>query len=143
MKTNPPKKSKTRDVYKFGPFRKLVVQDAFVIVAIYAAQINPSCCQEDIKRIAGIAERCPVCVEKKKGIFSRINLFVNEMQKLDREKAIDLAMEVLTPDLRKTAFEFATEVVVTGDSLPHQKRKILEQLVEKMSIDSSLLKVIA
>ena len=124
------------DRFEYGPFSKLVVQDAIIIIAIYAARIDPSCSEEDIKRIEGIAERCPVCFEKKKGIFSRINLFVNEMRGVDREKALENAMEVLSPELRNTAFELAAEVAIKGKTLPDQKAKTLEELVTKMSIDA-------
>ncbi len=125
-----------KDRLKFSPFRKLMVQDAIIIITIYAAQIDPSCSEEEVKRIESIAERCPVCVEKEKGIFSRINLFVNEMRKVGREKALVIAMEVLPPELRNTAFELAAEVVMTGNELPDQKRKILEKLVKKMFIEA-------
>ena len=124
------------DAYKSRPFRKLVVQDAIIIIAIYAAQIDPSHSEEEINRIERIAESYPVCVEKKKGILSRINLFVNEMRKVDRDKAFEMAMEMLTPELRKTAFEMAAEVVITGNKLLDQKREILEKLIEKMSIET-------
>jgi len=124
------------DAYKSRPFRKLVVQDAIIIIAIYAAQIDPSHSEEEINRIERIAESYPVCVEKKKGILSRINLFVNEMRKVDRDKAFEMAMEILTPELRKTAFEMAAEVVITGNKLLDQKREILEKLMEKMSIET-------
>ncbi|MEA3437862.1 MAG: hypothetical protein U9R43_15455 [Thermodesulfobacteriota bacterium] len=124
------------DRSEYGPFSNLVVQDAIIIIAIYAAKIDPSCSQEEIKRIEGIAEHFPACVEKKIGIFSRINLFVNEMQRFDREKALEIAMEALSPELRNTAFELAAEVVIKGNALPNQKRKILEKLVTKMSIET-------
>ncbi len=124
------------DRFEYGPFSKLVVQDAIIIIAIYAAKIDPSCSEEEIKRIEGIAEHCPECVEKKIGIFSRINLFVNEMQRVDREKALEIAMEVLSPELRNTAFELAAEVVIKGNTLPDQKTKTLEELVTKMSIEA-------
>jgi hypothetical protein len=126
----------TREVdrFKYGPFKKLMVQDAIII--IYASQIGLSHSEEEIKRIEGIAERFPACVEKKKGIFPRINLFVNEMEIVDREKALKIAIQLLTPELRKTAFEFAAEVVMTGNALPEQKRKIIEKLVTKMSIET-------
>ena len=114
------------DRIEYGPFSKLVVQDAIIIIAIYAAEIDPSCSEEEIKRIEGIAERCPACVEKKIRIFSRINLFVNEMQMVGREKALEIAMEVLSPELRNTAFELAAEVVIKGNSLSDQKTKILK-----------------
>ena len=86
--------------------------------------------------IESIAEHSPVCVEGKKGIFSRINLFVNEMRRVDREKALEIAIDALTPELKKTAFEFATEVVTAGNALPNQKRMILEKLAGKMSIET-------
>ena len=124
------------DRFEYGPFSKLLVQDAIITIAIYAAQIDPSCSKEEIKRIEGLAEHCPVCVEKEKNIFSRINLFVNEMRKVGREKALEIAMEVLSPELRNTAFELAAEVVMTGNELPDQKRKILEKLVKKMFIET-------
>ena len=124
------------DAYKSRPFKKLVVQDAIIIIAIYAAQIDPSHSEEEINRIERIAESYPVCVEKKKGILSRINLFVNEMRKVDRDKAFGMAMEMLTPELRKTAFEMAAEVVITGNKLIDQKRENLEKLMEKMSIET-------
>jgi len=79
------------DRFKYGPFRRLMVQDAIIIIVIFAAQIDLSCSEEETKRIEGIAERCPACVEKKKGIFSRINLFVNEMRMVGREKALEIA----------------------------------------------------
>jgi hypothetical protein len=126
------------DPYKFGPFKKLGVQDAIAVIAIYAARIDPDSGEEEIKRIKSIAEHSPVCVERKKDIFSRINLFVNEMRRVDREKALEIAIEVLTPELRKTAFELATEVVISGNALPNQKRMILENLVTKMSIETKL-----
>jgi hypothetical protein len=124
------------DAYISRPFRKLVVQDAIIIIAIYAAQIDPSHSKEEINRIERIAESCPVCVEKKEGILSRINLFVNEMRKVDKDRAFEIAMEILTPELRKTAFELAAEVVITGNKLLYQKREILEKLMEKMSIET-------
>ena len=124
------------DRFKYGPFRRLMVQDAIIIIVIFAAQTDLSCSEEEIKRIEGIAERCPACVEKKKGIFSRINLFVNEMRMVGREKALEIAVEVLSPELRNTAFELAAEVVIKGNTLSDQKTKILEELVTKISIEA-------
>jgi len=115
---------------------KLVDQDAVIIIAIYAAQIDPENSEADIKRIEAIAERCPVCVEKKEGIFSRINLFVNTMRTVDPEQAIEAAIKVLNPQSRKAAFELAAEVVISGDALPEKKREILDKLVVKLSIDN-------
>ena len=127
---------KEMKAYELGPLEKLAVQDAVIIIAVYAAQIDPENSEADIKRIEAIAERCPVCVEKKEGIFSRINNFVNAMRTLDPEDAIEAAIKILNPESRKQAFELAVEVVISGDALPDKKREILDNLVVKLSIDN-------
>ncbi|MDX2453502.1 hypothetical protein [Desulfosarcina sp.] len=47
-----------------------------------------------------------------------------------------MAIEVLTPELRKTAFELAAEVVIKGNTISDQKTKFLEELLTKMSIEA-------
>jgi len=47
-----------------------------------------------------------------------------------------MAIEVLTPELRKTAFELAAEVVIKGNTMSDQKTKFLEELLTKMSIEA-------
>jgi hypothetical protein len=64
------------------------------------------------------------------------NLFVNEMPMVGREKALEIAVEVLSPELRNTAFELAAEVVIKGNTLSDPKTKILEELVTKMSVEA-------
>jgi len=125
-------------LFKFGPFKKLGVQDAIAVIAIYAARIGPDSGEEEIKRIRGIAAHSPVCVGRKKDIYSRVNLFVNKMRRVDREKALEIAIEALTPELRKTAFKLAVEAIFAGNALPNQKRMILEKIATKMSIETQI-----
>jgi hypothetical protein len=122
--------------YESAPLEKLAVQDAVIIVAVYAAQIDPENSDADIKRLEAIAERCPLCVEKKEGIFTRINNFVNIMRTVDPEKAIEAAIKILDPESKKITFELAAEVVISGNALPDSKRNILNKLAAKLSIDN-------
>ena len=124
------------NVIEYGPFNNLMVQDAIIIIAIYAAQVDLSYSEEYVKRIKCIAEHSLLCVSKKEGITSRINLFVNGMQVVDREKALIIAMEALTLELRKTAFEMAAKVVIKKNILSDRKAKILNELVTKLSIEA-------
>lgn len=121
--------------YETGPLEKLSIQDAVIIIAVYAARIDPENSEADIRRIESLAENCPVCIERKKGILSRINNFVNVMRTVDPEKAIEAALKILDAKSTKEAFDLAAKVVVSGDGSPDQKRKILYDLAEKMSID--------
>ena len=64
------------------------------------------------------------------------------MQRIGREQALEIAIDVLTPELRRAAFELAAEVAIAGNSYPGQKRKILEELVTKMSIEKNFMATI-
>ena len=64
------------------------------------------------------------------------------MRNVGREKALEIALEVLSPELRKTAFELATEVVIKGNTLQDQKTEILEELVTKMSIEKQFAETV-
>ena len=49
--------------YQSAPLEDLTVQDTLVIIAVYAAQIDPEDCRENIQRIGGVLEKCEFCVE--------------------------------------------------------------------------------
>jgi hypothetical protein len=124
------------EAYEQRPLDHLVVQDAVIIVAVYAAHADPENSENEIKRIASIAGHCPACVEKMKGITSRINRFVNVMRSVDPEFTLEKALEVLDSEMRKIAFELAAEVVVTGAAASDKKEKTLDTLMIKMGLDA-------
>jgi hypothetical protein len=123
--------------YETDTFEDLSVQDALTIIAVFAAQMDPDHCEEDVSRIGAIEQNYPVFVETKGKILKRINKFVNSMTAAGGQlKAIDISREVLTPKLRKTAFELAVEVALSDKVLTAEKNAVLETLKTKLSIDS-------
>jgi hypothetical protein len=122
--------------YEKGPFEELTIEDALSIIAIYAAHMDPQNCQKDIKRIAAIAEQHPEFLKKRKGIFARINMYVNSMQAMDPRKAVEIAAEALNPKLKKTAFELAVEVAAPNKVLTDEKKPILDDIANRLSVDS-------
>ena len=108
--------------YQSAPLEDLTIQDALVIIAVYAAQIDPEDCRDGIQRIGGVLEKCEFCVEKKEGIFSRINKFANTMQAIDPLKVVDIAAKILKPEVRETAFELSAEVAMPDKVLTDQNR---------------------
>jgi hypothetical protein len=131
------KTEKETAVYQTETFKDLTVQEALAIIAVFAAQMVPDHCKEDVRRIADIAENHPEFVETRENILKRINKFVNPMLTAgDQIKAVEIASDVLTPDLRKTAFELAVEVAFPERVLTDEKKAVLEKLETKLLIDS-------
>jgi hypothetical protein len=125
--------------YQTGTFADLSVQDALTIIAVYAAQMVPDHCEEDVRRIGSIAKSHPAFVETKENVFKRINKFVNSMIAADDQlKAVEIANDVLTPELRKTAFELAAEVALSDKVLTDEKKRVLDTLETNLSIDSKV-----
>ncbi|MEX1329447.1 MAG: hypothetical protein AB1Z29_21815, partial [Desulfobacterales bacterium] len=122
--------------YQSGPFEDLTIQEALTIIAVYAAQMDPKKCQDDVKRIVATAERLPEFVAKKESIFSFVNKFINSMQAIDSQKAVEIAADVLNTEMRKTAFKLAAEVALPDKVLTDKKKSVLDSLETKLSISS-------
>ncbi|HKJ34823.1 MAG TPA: hypothetical protein VKA34_23565 [Balneolales bacterium] len=122
--------------YQSGPFEDLTIQEALTIIAVYAAQMDPKKCQDDVKRIVVTAERLPEFVAKKESISSFVNKFINSMQAIDSQKAVEIAADVLTTEMRKTAFKLAAEVALPDKVLTDKKKSVLDSLESKLSISS-------
>jgi hypothetical protein len=122
--------------YQSGPFEDLTIQEALTIIAVYAAQIDPKKCKDDVIRIAATVDRLPEFVAKKESITSFVNKFINSMQAMDSQKAVEIASNELTMELRKTAFKLATEVALPDKVLTDEKKSVLESLETKLSVSS-------
>lgn len=120
--------------YQSGPFEDLTIQEALTIIAVYAAQIDPEKCEDDVKRIVAAAERLPEFVAKKESIFSIVNKFANSMEAIDSQKALEIAANGLTTELCKTAFKLAAEVALPDKVLTDKKKSVLDSLESKLSI---------
>ena len=130
------KKEKKAAVYQTGTFDDLTVQDALTIIAVFAAQMAPDHCEDDISRIGAIAMDHPEFVETKEKILKRINKFVNPMLAADDQiRAVEIASTVLTPELRDKAFELAAEVTLLDRVLTDEKKAVLDTLENKLSIN--------
>ena len=122
--------------YQSGPFEDLTIQEALTIIAVYAAQIDPKKCKDDVNRIVATADNLPEFVAKKESITSFVNKFINSMQAMDSQKAVEIASNGLTMELRKTAFKLAAEVALTDKVLTDEKKSVLDSLEKKLSISS-------
>lgn len=125
--------------YQNGPFQNLTIQDALTIIAVCASQMDPEDCQQDIKRAAAIIRNRPEFEDHKEGISSRFNRYVNSTQVVDPAQALEMAAGVLeNPEVKKSAFELAVEVAMTGKNLTGEKRVILEKIAKRLHLDPEL-----
>jgi hypothetical protein len=120
--------------YPQGPFDDIKVQEAFTIIAVYAARMDYQDCEADVKRLALILERHPMFAARKKEIFSMINKFVNAMKVGDPLNALVTAAEALTPEHKNSAFELAAEVALSGKDPSADKKKVLDTIKTRLSI---------
>jgi tellurite resistance protein len=131
---------KEMNAYQKGPFKDLTVQDALTIIVVCAAQMDPDDCERDVRRIESIFENCPEFDEKRKEIFSRINTYVNSMQAMDPQQAVEIAANVLRhPELRKSAFELAAEAALPDGVITDEKREILDNISARLYLDDEFV----
>ena len=120
-------------VFQTGLFDDLTIQDSFTIIALYAAQLNPEDCEEDIDRIMAILNSDASFSEEHLITRDNIHKFQNSMEKVDPLNAVEIATKVLTPELRQKAFMIAAQI---GKAIQEiQSAKILESLATKLSIE--------
>jgi hypothetical protein len=122
--------------YRTGPLEDVKIQEAMTIIAVYAAQMDYQNCEADIKRIEAILEQHHLFVARKNEVFALIKKFVNELEVRDPQKALEIAAEALTPEQRNIGFELAVEVALPDKKLSAAKKKMLDTLKERLSIDS-------
>jgi hypothetical protein len=122
--------------YETRPLEGIKLQEALVIIAVYAAQLDYQNCEADVQRIEAILERHELFVARKKAIFSLINKFVNEMEVSGSQKALEIAADTLTPEQRNIGFELAVEVALPDGILTAEKKKMFDMLRAQLSIDS-------
>jgi hypothetical protein len=120
---------------EMGPWRKLSLQDAIIVIAIYAARIDPDQSGAQIERIAAIAQCYQICIEHKAGIITRINQFVNALRCVDPQQAFARAARALNVEMRRTALQLAANVVAADKTLAANKDAILDDVAGRLAID--------
>ncbi len=124
-------------VFQTAPFDDLTVQDSFAIIILFAAQLDPEDCEEDIDRIVAILNSDASFSEGHLITRNSINKFLNSMEKVNPLKAVERAARMLTPELQQKAFIIAAQIREAIQEM--QSAKILESLATKLSIEKELV----
>jgi hypothetical protein len=119
------------------PWENLSLQDALIIIAMYAIQLDPAAKDgQKVRRIAELAKEHPLFSEESGDIVARIHRVAKSTDMADLSHVVDQAVKSLTLKLRQTAFEWAAELAVDKGSLPEEKQEIVDQLRTKLYIDT-------
>lgn len=126
-----------KKVFQTGLFDDLTVQDSFTIIILYAAQLDPEDCKEDIDSIMAFLNSDASFSEEHLITRDSINKFQNSMEKVNPLNAVESATKVLTPELRQKAFMIAAQI---GKAIQEMRyAKILESLATKLSIEKEFV----
>jgi len=119
------------------PWKNLSLQDALIIIAMYAAQVDIGAKDgEKAKRIADLAKQHSLFSDKTDDVVARIFRLADSPGTRDLPQAVDRSIRSLTLKLRRTAFEWAVELAVDNGILPAKKQNLIEQIRTKLLIDT-------
>ena len=125
-----------KKVFETGLFDNLTVQDVFTIIALYAAQLDPEDCKEDLDRIKVFLNEDALFDEAYSETLNRLNKFANSMEEVNPLNAIERAAKELTPELRQKSFMLAAQIGKATQEI--RTAKMLERLASKLSIEKEI-----
>ena len=127
------------DISGTKPWENLSLQDALIIIAIYAAQVDPAAKDDvNIQRITDLAKNHPLFVGEPSDAAARTHRLAKSVGKRNFPEAVGQATKSLTLKLRQTAFEWAADLAVDNGILPKEKQARIEQLKIKLFIDTNV-----
>ena len=118
---------------------KLLVEDAFLTIAVCAAKLDDRPGFDYTTRIVTLARAHPIFANITKNIERRIYLVANALTTPDWEEFIDLAVKSLPTELKETAFTWAADIVSDSEIRVEKERDFLDNLATKLSIDSNVV----
>ena len=127
-----------KKVFKTGLFNDLTVQDAFTIIALYAAQLDIEDGKEDLdKLIMTFLSKDILFEEDDSNTLDRINKFSISMKEVNPLNAIERAAKVLKPELRQRSFMLAAQICKATQEI--RTKSILGSLASKLTIEKEIV----
>ena len=117
---------------------KLLVEDAFLTIAVCAAKLDDEAGFDYTTRIITLAKAHPVFANITKDIERRVHLIVNALTIADWEESIELAVKSLPAKLKESAFTWAAKIVCDHEIPVEIRTDFLDNLATRLSIDSNI-----
>lgn len=128
------KKVKT---FKENLIGDLTVNDALILIAVCAVKekVSENNHLNDPTRIAVLAQNHPLFSDLADSIEPSINKFMNMIDTMDVVKAVETSASVLKPELKETAFNWVTEIIMSDGVLTEKRKSILDKYALLLNID--------
>lgn len=120
-------KNKNKDI--------LTPQDALLTVALCAASVDAGADKDFVPQLAELARSHTLFSDEFDAVTQKIEALFPLIHSTDPEAAIGLAATSLTPELRKTAFEWAVKMALNNGSPSEANKMFLGKLVIQFMID--------
>lgn len=126
-----------KKIFQTGLFDNLTVQDAFTIIALYAAQSDEGEDKEVlVELITATLRKDLLFDEDQSHTIARINKFDNSMGEVNSINAVESASKVLSPELRQKSFALAARIIkITQETRTTNK---LAKLSSKLLINRKI-----
>ena len=125
------------ETYKEKLIGDLTVNDALILIAVCAVKekVIENNHLNDPKRIAVLAQNHPLFSALTDSIESSVNKFMNMIDTMDVVKAVEISASVLKPELKETAFNWVTEIIMSDGVLTEKRKSILDKFAMLLNID--------
>jgi hypothetical protein len=124
----------------------LSANDALLLIGVCAAMERPDgdgAYEDDVKRIATLANKHPVFEQRTDDLDSSINKFVNMLKGIeDCNAPVAKAAKGLMPKLKETAFAWAAEILIPDGTLTKERKEILDKYALLLNIDDHIARKI-
>jgi hypothetical protein len=122
------------NAYGGKPLEDMTLQDALIAIGVYAAREIEQSEGTVVQRVAERAGQHPLFKESDESLRARINHVTNQMRTEKPQALLSRAARSLTPELRETAFKWASSILDAHTGLSAKKRAVLKQLQVTLAI---------
>lgn len=114
------------------------VQKSIMTIVIAAIKADGNVSDEEVGRLRSMCVRSPIFSENSKEQDAAVIDFALNVSDQLGADAVKAAAQALTPELKETAFAFATEMVLADGMVGDKEEAFLSQLAESLGVSEDL-----
>ena len=130
------------EAYEKKPVEDLTVNEALILVLLCAGKENRDSSVEhtDLRdHIAALVQNHPVFSDCVESIEPIINKFMNYLEtKKDLIKPVQKAVDILSPELRKTVFGWVVKIIAPDGVLSKERKTIFDKYALLLKIEKNV-----
>lgn len=113
-------------------------QKGVMTIVVAAIKADGDISDDEVTRLRSMCARSPIFSSNSSAEDDAVISFADNVTTQLKQEAIDEAAAALTPELRETAFAFATEIVLADGIVGDAEDKFISMLAQKLGISDSI-----